>query len=105
MITIGTPNTRDTVTVDLGAERRIQRIALYVLDDGPTGEVRAPVSFELQVWRAGRWVNVQAQRRDPARPAGRRANQVSFRPVSTSRIRIILAAELARRSIVSIEQI
>lgn len=88
--TIGTPNTRDTVTLDLGVERRIQRIALYVLDDGPTGEVRAPVSFEVQVWRAGRWVNVQAQRRDPARPAGRQANQVSFRPVSTGRIRVIL---------------
>ena len=78
------------MTLDLGVERRIHRIALYVLDDGPTGEVRAPTSFDVQMWRAGRWVNIPAQRRDPAGPAGRRANQVSFRPVSTARIRIIL---------------
>jgi hypothetical protein len=88
--TIGTPNGRDTVTLDLGVERRIQRVALYVLDDGMTGEVRAPARYDVQLWRDGRWVNVQAQRRDPARPEGRRANQVSFPPVSTARIRVIL---------------
>ncbi len=88
--TIGTRNGRDTVTLDLGVERRIQRIALYVLDDGMTGEVRAPARYDVQLWRGGRWVNVPSQRRDPARPEGRRANEVSFPPLSTARIRVIL---------------
>jgi hypothetical protein len=88
--TIGTPNAQDTVMLDLGIERRIQRIALYVLDDGKPGGVRAPARYDVQLWRRGRWVNVPLQRRNPARPEGRRANQVSFRPVSTARIRVIL---------------
>jgi hypothetical protein len=88
--TIGSPNGRDTVTLDLGVERHIQRIALYVLDDGRTGEVRAPARYDVQVWRDGRWGNVPSQRRDPARAEGRRANQVSFPPLSTARIRVIL---------------
>jgi hypothetical protein len=63
---------------------------LYVLDDGMTGEVRAPARYDVQLWRDGRWVNVPSQRRDPARPEGRRANQVSFPAVSTARIGFIL---------------
>jgi hypothetical protein len=89
--TIGTRNGRDTVTLALGVERRIQRIALYLLDDRPTGELRAPARYDVQLWRDGRWVEVPSQRRDPASPEGRRANQVSFPTVSTARIRVILA--------------
>jgi len=88
--TIGSRNARDTVTLDLGVERRIQRIALYLLDDGATGAVRAPASYDVALWRGGRWVTVPSQLREPARPEGRRANQVSFPPISTSRIRVIL---------------
>jgi hypothetical protein len=88
--TIGGRNARDTVTLDLGVERRFQRIALYLLDDGATGPVRAPASYDVALWRGGGWVTVPSQLREPARPEGRRANQVSFPPVSTSRIRVIL---------------
>jgi len=88
--TIGTRNGQDTVTLDFGVARRIQRIALYILDDGAAGEVRAPARYEVQLWRGGRWVEVPSQRRDPLRPAGHRSNQVSFPPVSTARIRVIL---------------
>lgn len=88
--TIGTPNGRDTVTLDLGVERRIQRIALYVLDDGTAGGVRAPERYDVQAWHAGRWGTIPSQRRDPARPVGRRANQVSFPPISTTRVRVVL---------------
>jgi hypothetical protein len=88
--TLGTPNARDTVTLDLGVERRIQRIALYLLDDGAAGEVRAPSGFEVQLWRGGVWVSAPAERRDPVRPEGRLTNQVSFPPLSTARVRVIL---------------
>lgn len=88
--TVGTRNAQDTVTLDFGIARRIQRVALYLLDDGTSGAVRAPARYDLQLWRNGRWVEIPSQRRDPARPEGRRANQVSFPPVSTQRIRVIL---------------
>ena len=104
---IGTPNTQDTATLEFGVERRIQRVALYVLDDGPAGAVRAPARYDVEIWRNGRWVTdrsipgvkvllqgswvrVPSQRRKPALPEGHRANVVSFPPVSTSRIRVIL---------------
>ena len=88
--TIGTPNRRDTVTVDFGTARTIQEIVLYVVDDGRSGKVRAPAAYDVQLWRRDRWVSVPSQRRDPGHPAGRRANRVSFPPVSTARIRVIL---------------
>ena len=88
--TTGTRNSRDTVTLDFGIERRIQRIALYVLDDGQAGPVRAPARYDVEMWRRGGWVAVPSQRREPSRPEGRRANQVSFPPVSTARVRVIL---------------
>jgi hypothetical protein len=88
--TIGTPNGRDTVTLDFGIARRIERVALYLLDDGPAGLVRAPARYDVEMWRGGRWVRLPSLRRDPALPEGHRANLVSFPPVSTARIRVIL---------------
>jgi hypothetical protein len=88
--TIGTRNRRDTVTLDFGTERRIHRIAMYILDDGPAGELRAPARYDVQMWRGGRWVKIPSERRNPALPEGRRANYVSFPPASTARVRIVL---------------
>jgi hypothetical protein len=91
--TVGTPNSRDTVTVDFGVARTIQRIVLYVLDDGRSGEVRGPARYQVLLWRRNRWVDIPSQRRDPARPEGHRANAVSFPPTSTSRIRVVLVPQ------------
>ena len=88
--TIGSPNARDTVTVDLGRPRRLQRIVLYVLDDGTAGPVRAPARYNIELWRDGRWTAIPSPRRDPARPGGHRANTVSFAPAAASRIRVVV---------------
>ena len=90
--TIGTRNARDTVMLDFGAQRTIQRLALYVLDDGPRSAVRPPARYEVQAWRGDRWMNV-ARPGDLPRLEGRRANVVSFPPISTSRIRIVLTPQ------------
>ena len=91
--TIGSPNARDTVTVDLGAPRRIERVVLYVLDDGAAGRVRAPSRYSVTVWRDGRWTEISSARREPARPAGHRANTLSFAPVTASRVRVVLVPD------------
>ena len=88
--TIGSPNARDTITVDLGRPRRIERVVMYVLDDGAAGAVRAPVRYTVELWRAGRWSAIPSMRRNPMRPAGHRANTVSFPPVTASRVRVVL---------------
>lgn len=91
--TIGSPNTRDTVTVDFGAQRRVQQVTLYLLDDGPAGLVRAPLRFAVQAWQQGRWTPLPAEKRQPPRVEGRRANAVSFAPIMTSRIRVVLTPQ------------
>lgn len=88
--TRGSPNRRDTVTVDFGIERQIHRLTLYPLDDGPAGPVRAPAAFEVEVWQGGRWVRPSSEQRQPAQPAGRRANHARFAPLATSRIRVVV---------------
>lgn len=88
--TVGTPNAQDTVTLDFGIARTIQRIALYLLDDGEGAPIRAPEHYDVQVWRDNRWVAAPSQRRTPDRPEGRRANVVSFPPLSTRQIRVVL---------------
>jgi hypothetical protein len=88
--TVGTVHSEDTVTVDFGVARAIQRIVLYPLDDGVAGGIRVPARYEVQLWRRNRWVTIPGQRRHPVHPEGHRANTVSFPPVSTSRIRVVL---------------
>ena len=89
--TIGSPNGRDTITVDLGATRGIERVVLYVLDDGAAGVVRAPGRYSVELWRYGQgWTTIRSPRRDPARPIGHRANTLSFPAVAASRVRVVL---------------
>lgn len=87
--TVGSPNAQDTVTLDFGVARTIHQIVLYPLDDG--ARVSAPATYEVQAWHSGKWQTIPAQRRTPAQPEGRRANIVSFAPLATSRIRVVLA--------------
>ena len=94
--TVGSPNAQDTVTLDFGIARNVQQIAIYPLDDASvdTGSsVRTPARYDVQAWRAGGWVTIPAQRRSPREPEGRRANIVSFAPISTSRVRVILTPQ------------
>ena len=88
--TIGSPNGRDTITVDLGATRLIERVVLYVLDDGVEGPVRAPAQYSVELWRDGRWTAMALAPRDPLLPTGHRANTITFSPTTASRVQIIL---------------
>ena len=87
--TIGSPNARDTVTVDFGTVRRVSMVKLYFLDDGDMTAVRPPERYDIEVWRDGRWQPALVESRSPRRPEGHRANTVNFAPVSTSRVRVV----------------
>ncbi len=86
--TTGSPNARDTVTVDFGTLRAVESVKLYFLDDS-TG-ITPPARYELEMWRGGAWVSIAAQRRTLAAPTGRRANSISFAPVTTTKLRVLL---------------
>ncbi len=88
--TVGSPNTRDTISVDFGVQREVEQVKLYFLDDGEGAAVRAPAMYELQTWNGRRWVDANVERRTPLAPTGHRANVVAVAPVRTSRVRVVL---------------
>ena len=49
-----------------------------------------PASYEVEYWDGERWKEAPGQRRAPRKPAGRRANRVTFQELATTRIRVVL---------------
>jgi|1185.fasta_scaffold02372_2 hypothetical protein len=88
--TIGSPNEHDTVTIRFDTARSIERIVLYPLDDSAASPVHAPADYAIETWDGGRWTVAPNETRVPRRPAGHRANIVSFPPVAASAVRVIL---------------
>ena len=86
--TTGSPNARDSVIVDFGMPRIVDSVKLCFLDDS-TG-ITPPANYELESWRDGAWTPIAAQRRTPAAPTGRHANTISFAPVTTTKLRVLL---------------
>jgi hypothetical protein len=86
--TTGSPNRSDWVTLDLRWPQSVREVTLYFLDDSVG--VRPPARYDVQMWRDGKWVAISKQVRQPLLPAGRLANTVTFRPVQTNRIRVVL---------------
>jgi hypothetical protein len=91
--TVGSPNGRDTVTIDFGAARRLERVVLYPLDDGPQGVVRTPANYQIEIFANAHWVSPSSQKRRPAQPEGHRANTSTFTPIAASRLRVILTPQ------------
>lgn len=91
--TAGSPNARDTVTLDFGVLRSLERVALYLLDDRGTAAVRAPTSFTVELWDGHRWLVPPHARRSPAVPTGHVPNVVTFPSTRASRVRVILVPQ------------
>ena len=87
--TYSSPNSSDSLTVDLGAPTAISDLRVSFYDDG--GGVRTPDSFALQYAdAAGTWQDIPGQTRSPAVPQKRVLNRVLVDPpVTTSKVRIL----------------
>jgi len=95
-IAAGSPNAADWVAVDLGTPRRVDAVKLYFLDDGE--QVVPPDAFELEHWEGSAWKPVPGQRRSPQRPAGRRANVITFDPTDVQKLRVVMTHAPGGRS-------
>ncbi len=80
------PNARDWLEVDLGEEREVGRIELYLYGDGRG--VAAPAEYAVEVWTVDGWREAPAVRRIPALPAAWAMNTVELEPVRTTRLRV-----------------
>ncbi|MEZ6038182.1 MAG: discoidin domain-containing protein [Planctomycetota bacterium] len=87
--TQGSPHDEDWVEVDLGAERAVQQVELYVLDDGE-GAVRAPQRVRLQGWRDGGWHELEAEATAARRPEGGRPFVCQLSSAPWQRLRAVL---------------
>ena len=85
---LGSGHAEDTLVLDFGVGRPVETVKLHFLDD--SAGVRAPARYGLSAWTGGAFRTIAGQRRSPARPAGHRANVVTFAPVHTSKLRVVL---------------
>lgn len=90
--TIGSPHSRDTVTIDFGITRPIEQVKLYFLDDGDGAAVQAPARYVIQTWNGRIWADARVRGRSPQRPEGHRANVVDIVPGHFERLRVVLTS-------------
>ena len=88
--TEGTTHSTDMIDIDFGAQRPLNVVKLYLLDDGPGQPVRTPSSYALEYLSDSGWKPIPGQVRTPQIPEGHRPNIIEFPMLSTSRIRVVL---------------
>lgn len=88
----------DWIELDLGMDRSVHTIQLYVLDDSeiPDSNVRAPKRIDGQFWNGNAWVALQPTQIDPA-PAGHRPHVLHFNQLTTRKLRFLLEREGSTR--------
>jgi hypothetical protein len=90
----GSAQPRSRLVLDFGVSRLVDALTLYFLDDGPSSTIRAPASYQVEIWSGSGWMPAPAASREPRTPEGHRANHVRFdTPVRTSRFRLTLTRE------------
>jgi hypothetical protein len=87
--TTASPSAEDQVEVDFGIARALDRVELYVIDDGEGAPLRAPREIRLEQWDGGAWQALGGANAAGA-PAGGRPYRVSFPQVRTPRLRVTL---------------
>ncbi|MFC6092593.1 discoidin domain-containing protein [Saccharothrix lopnurensis] len=87
--TAGSPNAQDWYELDLRQSRAVGEVRLYFRDDRAANRYRAPASYTVQRWDGSAWVAVPSQVRQPA-AARANYNRVTFTPVTTQRLRVLL---------------
>lgn len=93
------PNATDWLEIDFGEPKESRRLELAIFDD--RGGVRAPQAYDVQYWDGSAWKSAANQRRSPEKPAGGQFNEVTFDPVTASKVRVVFTHQGKARSGVS----
>jgi len=97
----GSPNRSDWVMIDLGVERAIDTVKLYVLDDGEDteGSINLPRRVLVESWREGAWRPFGTPLVAGKDLAGKRASVIRLeQPIKTRKLRVTLEQAGAARS-------
>ena len=79
----------DWFAIDFGTPKTVSHVCLLIYDDG--GGVKTPARYSIQYWNGMAWISAQHQVKIPITPTGNMRNDVTFTPVSCSRIRVVFA--------------
>jgi hypothetical protein len=90
------PNASDWLEIDFGGPKSFSRIELAIFED--RGGVRAPERYDVQYWDGTAWRDVADAVRQPERPAGGEFNEVRFKPVTASKVRVVFTHRGKSRS-------
>jgi hypothetical protein len=86
--TAGSGAVQDWYALDFGHAVSVRSVKLYFYSDGRL--FMAPDSYALESWTGGDWAAVPGAVMSPDKPLGNGDNRVSFPPVETSRLRVVL---------------
>lgn len=88
--TAGSPNGKDSLTIELGAEQTFDDARVFFYDSSSSATVagyREPAVFTLEVRQGGEWSPIPQQARTPAYPRAN-LNQVQFPEVTGDAVRV-----------------
>ncbi len=83
-------NKVQTVEYDFGVKRTIEEVRLFVIDDGDTSNVVAPVGVTLEAFDGSSWKKIQNVKASPKLPTGHTSNSLRFSPMKASKLRVHL---------------
>jgi hypothetical protein len=83
----GSTGPTDWLEVDFGGARRVDRIEVHLVAEGPG--LAAPRRFTVQYWSGGDWRPAVVRRRLPDVPEGSAVNTVWIEPVAAPKIRVL----------------
>jgi len=86
---VGSRQPTDRLEVDLGTERWIDRVKLFLLDDTglPNAQIAPPTRIEAEEWREQAWHPLPVGAEALSKPVGHRPTTLSFEPRPISRLR------------------
>lgn len=86
------PNPQDWWAVNFGQVRMVSDIRIYFYNDN--GGVKPPVAYQLQFQSSsGQWIDIPNQVRVPANPAGNDLNRITFPPIQTQSLRVVVTPQ------------
>jgi hypothetical protein len=90
---LGSPNAQDWWQVDLGDQKRFDRVKLYFYSNKAFGAggstYQEPAAYTIQYFDGSSWVDVPGQVKSPAAPAPN-LNEVRFPPVTAQQVRVVM---------------
>ena len=95
----GSPSTEDWYAVDLGKVSELKVVTMCFVDDGKT--FRLPKTFSIEIWDGSKWESVAKGEGVTIRK--NTASLVSFPPVRTDRLRVVMGHPDAQVAITELE--